>query len=110
MNLFFQGPNEDPEDKNTKLGAPFEHKSLKLKSTFNLVGPFQLETMFYSIEQALHRIKYRQSRKKNLTKEEYQSIKSLRNHADIIIKPAHKGSAIVLLDKHNYIAEGERQL
>ena len=74
------------------------------------MGPFQLETMFYSIEQDLHRIKYRQPRKKNLTKEEYHSIKSLRNHPDIIIKPADKGSAIVIQDKHNYIAEGERQL
>ena len=110
LNLFFQGSNEDPEHKNTQSGVPSEHKSLKLKSTFNPVGPFQLETMFYSIEQDLHRSKYRQPRKKNLTKEEYQSIKSLRNHPDIIIKPADKGSAIVILDKHNYIAEGERQL
>ena len=110
MNLFFQGSNEDTEDNNTQSGAPFEHKSLKLKSTFNPVGPFQLETMFYSEEQDLHRIKYRPHKKKNLTKEEYQSIKSLRNHPDIIIKPADKGSATVILDKDNYIAEGERQL
>ena len=66
--------------------------------------------MFYSIEQDLHRLKYRQPRKKNLNKEEYQSIKSLKNNPDIIIKPADKGSAIVILDKDNYIAEGERQL
>ena len=66
--------------------------------------------MFYSIEQDLHRMKYRQPRKKNLTREEYHSIKSLRNHPDIIIKPADKGSAIVIQDKHNYVAEGERQL
>ena len=108
--MFFQGSNEDPEDQNTQSVVPFEHKSLKLKSTFNPVGPFQLETMFYSIEQYLHRIKYRQPRNKNFTKEEYQSIKSLRNHPDTIIKPADKGSAIVILDKHYYISEGERQL
>ena len=66
--------------------------------------------MFYSIEQDLHRLKYRQPRKKNLTKEEYQSIKSLRNHPDIIIKPADKGSAIVIQDKEYYVKEGERQL
>ena len=110
LNLFFQGSNEDPEEQNDQSGVPFEHKSLKLKSTFNPVGPFQLETMFYSIEQDLHRLKYRQPRKKNLNKEEYQAIKSLRNHPDIIIKPADKGSGIVILDKHNYISEGERQL
>ena len=108
--MFFQGSNEDPEDKNTQSGVPFEHKSFKLKSTFNPVGPFQLETMFYSIEQDLHRIKYRKPKKKNLITGEYQSIKSLKNNPDIIIKPADKGSAIVILDKHNYIAEGERQL
>ena len=43
LNLFFQGSNEDPEDKNIQSGVPIEHKSLKLKSTFNPVGPFQLE-------------------------------------------------------------------
>ena len=66
--------------------------------------------MFYSIEQDLHRLKYRQTRKKNLTKKEFQSIKSLRNHPDIIIKPADKGSATVILDKDNYVKERERQL
>ena len=110
LNLFFQGSNEDPEDKNTQSGVPFEHKSLNSNLPSIPVGPFQLETMFYSIEQDLHRLKYRQPRKKNLNKEESQSIKSLRNHPDIIIKPADKGSAIVILDKHKYISEGERQL
>ena len=85
-------------------------QSFKLKSTFNPVGQFQLETMFHWIEQDLHRLKYRQPRKKNLSKEENKSIKSLRNNSDIIIKPADKGSAIVILDKQYYINEGERQL
>ena len=84
--------------------------SFKLKSTFNPVGPFQLETIFHSIEQDIYRLKYRQPRKKNLTKEEYKSIKSLRNNSDIIIKPADKGSAIVILDKQYHINEGEKQL
>ena len=64
LNLFFQGSNEDSKVRDTQSGVPFEHKSLKPKSTFNPVGPFQLETMFYSIEQDLHRLKYRQPRKK----------------------------------------------
>ena len=95
---------------NTQSGIPFEHKSFKLKSTFIPVGPFQLETMFHSIEQELHRQKYRKPKKKNLTKEGYKEIKSLRTNADIIIKPADKDSAIVILDKQSYINEGERQL
>ena len=45
-----------------------------------------------------------------MTKEEYQAIKSLKHNSDIIIKPADKGSAIVVLDKQSYIQEGQRQL
>ena len=59
---------------------PFEHRSFKLKSTLNPVGPFQLESMFHSIEQDLHRQKYREPKKKNLTREEYRAIKSLKNN------------------------------
>ena len=66
--------------------------------------------MFYSIEQDPHRQKYKQPRDKNLTKEEYQAIKSLKHNSDIIIKPAEKGSAIVVLGKQSYIQEGQRQL
>ena len=109
LNLFFSESNQDSREQNTQSGVLFEHKSFKLKSTFNPVNPFQLETMFHSIEQDLHKLKYRQHRKKNLTKEEYKSIKSLRNHPDIIIKPADKSSAIVILDKQYYV-KGERQL
>ena len=64
--------------------------------------------MFHSIEQDLHRQKYKESKKENLTKEEYKAIKSLKNNTDIIIKPADKGSATVILDKQSYINEGQR--
>ena len=74
------------------------------------MGPFQLESMFHSIKQDLQRQKYKEPKKKNLTKEEYKAIKSLKNNTDIIIKPADKGSAIVILDKQSYINEGQRQL
>ena len=93
---------------NTQSGVPFEHKSLKLKPSS--VGPFQLESMFYSIEQDLHRQKYREPKKKNLTKEEYKAIRSLNKNKDIIIKPGDKGSVIAILHKQSYINEGQRQL
>ena len=66
--------------------------------------------MFYSIEQDLHRQKYKQPRDTNLTKEEYQALKYLKHNSDIIIKQADKFSAIVALDKQSYIQEGQRQL
>ena len=46
----------------------------------------------------------------NTTKEERKAISTLRKNLDIVIKPADKGGAIVILNKTDYIKEGERQL
>lgn len=48
--------------------------------------------------------------KNNLNKEERISLVNLRNNSDIIIKPADKGGATVILNRENYIIEAERQL
>ena len=40
---------------------------------------------------------------KNLSAEEYKSINSLFRNQDIVIKPADKGSGIVILNRDNYI-------
>ena len=110
LRLFFSGNNENPSEDSNQSDAPFEHKSFKNKSTFNPIGPFQLESMFYSIEQDLHRQRYTQPRHRNLSSEEYKAIKSLQHNPNIVIKPADKGSAIVILDTQYYISEGLRQL
>ena len=46
----------------------------------------------------------------NTTKQERKAMKSLKKNQDIIIKPADKGGAIVILNKEDYIKEGMRQL
>ena len=46
----------------------------------------------------------------NLNVAEIAALKNIRKTPDIIIKPADKGSATVILDKQNYINEGYRQL
>jgi len=46
----------------------------------------------------------------NLTKSEKDTLKHLKEQKDIIIKPADKGGAIVIMDKSQYIAEANRQL
>ena len=46
----------------------------------------------------------------NLTKGEISALRSIKENAEIIIKPADKGSATVIMDKENYINEGYRQL
>lgn len=46
----------------------------------------------------------------NLSKEEEQALRTLRDDQTIVIKPADKGGAVVVLDRSVYIAEGFRQL
>ena len=42
LQLFFSGSNQNPTERHTQSGVPFEHKSFKLKSSFNPVGvPFE---------------------------------------------------------------------
>jgi len=52
----------------------------------------------------VHDIKY------NLTRAEITALRELRNNKNIIIKPADKGGAIVLMDKEKYMQVGLRQL
>ena len=46
----------------------------------------------------------------NLSSEENEAVRLLKNRDDIIIKPADKGSAVVVMDRCDYIQEAERQL
>ena len=46
----------------------------------------------------------------NLPPEERTALRHLRQRTDIIIKPADKGSAVVVLSKEDYIREADRQL
>nr|XP_054761537.1 ankyrin repeat, PH and SEC7 domain containing protein secG-like [Lytechinus pictus] len=46
----------------------------------------------------------------NLPREERQALSSLKNRSDIIIKPADKGSAVVVMDRQQYIDEAMKHL
>ena len=46
----------------------------------------------------------------NLKKSETKALRKLRNDTDIVIKPADKGSATVIMNKEDYIFEANRQL
>lgn len=46
----------------------------------------------------------------NLTRSETEGLKNLRNQTNILIKPADKGGATVILDREHYITEALRQL
>ena len=46
----------------------------------------------------------------NLPKEEIKALHTLRTNRRIVIKPADKGSSIVIMNKNDYLQEGYRQL
>ena len=46
----------------------------------------------------------------NLHSEESNALLTLKNNDEIVIKPADKGSAVVLMDREQYLWEGYRQL
>lgn len=46
----------------------------------------------------------------NLSQEELEALKCLRNDDSIVIKKADKGSTVVIMNRNDYIAEVERQL
>ena len=46
----------------------------------------------------------------NLTKEEWKALKNLKEDRSIIIKPAGKGSCVVVWDRGDYLAEGCSQV
>ena len=66
IELFFTDPNQGSKTESIHSGGPFEHRSFKLNSTFNPVGPFQLKSMFHSIKQDLHRQKYKEPKEEKL--------------------------------------------
>ncbi len=61
-------------------------------------------------ELQLSQIQLTAPHKQNLTRAERQALHELTNNTDIVIKPADKGSAVVVMDRSDYIAEGLRQL
>ena len=62
------------------------------------------------IHHTLKEIKKNKKIKRNLKKEEWSAITTLRNNKDIVIKPADKGGNIVIMNREDYIKERLRQL
>jgi reverse gyrase len=54
-------------------------------------------------------IYFRRTKTDNLTQAERSALRDIQERDDIIIKPADKGSAVVVMDKTTYIQEAERQ-
>lgn len=59
---------------------------------------------------AVKRLPWNFRETQNLDKEENRALRHLRQNKNIVIKPADKGSAVVIMDREAYIKEAERQL
>ena len=46
----------------------------------------------------------------NLTREEYLTMRNLQSDRNVIIRPAGKGSSVVIWDRNDYLKEDEKQL
>ncbi|CAJ0951069.1 unnamed protein product, partial [Ranitomeya imitator] len=97
-------------------GSEFDSKNLGLRQSSDFVPPTN-SAIINAFETAVKRnievIRDGASEKfkhPNISGEEYRALQELVHDDDIIIKPADKGGAVVIMDKGKYIAEINRQL
>lgn len=72
---------------------------------------FNISNQLIELDESLKKLNKRQNKKDlNLSKLEQKALKSLQRDKTIVIKPADKGSSVVIMNRANYEAEGYRQL
>lgn len=103
---FFYHSDESEDEYN-----PHRHR-FKEKSTWNPPRNRDpaLETFLRAMENDVWRLARSTTRKDNLTLAERGALTRLRTRTDIVIKPADKGSATVVMSKEAYMTEAYRQL
>ena len=69
-----------------------------------------LETFIENVENDIASFQPERTHHNNISKCEKMALIALKNRTDIIIKPADKGSSVVVMDRDQYISEAERQL
>jgi hypothetical protein len=89
---------------------PFAHHKFKNRSSWSPIGPHQLETFITVNEHFLNEHPLHAPPRQNLQSDEQKALAELLRATNIIIKPADKGSAVVIQDIQDYIDEGLRQL
>ena len=100
--MFLSENNAEPEI--------FEHKALKLPSTFNPQIPSNLEYVYNILIDRILSDYADLNRRRNLTIKQFKALTDLKENKSIVIKKADKGSNVVIQNVDNYITEGLRQL
>ncbi len=102
LEVFFEGK------KVKKQKLPFTHNSDWTPSLSSL--PKQVAQLIKADEDAFKNLNWSLKPRPNLQREELRALNTLKNLKEIVIKPADKGNAIVIMDREQYVWEGERQL
>ena len=96
--------------RNESQDIPSEVSTFKLKSTWNSPkGSPALELFISKVKEDIFSVLPGHSKKFNLNREEYLTMRSLQNEGSVIIKPVDKGSAVVVWNRQDYLKEAERQ-
>lgn len=117
---YFSNRNNDGDDNDWDYTTPtFKHPS-NWTPADDKIGRETIETtqrITHATERTLNRGRNRTNdsirllhAKHNISIEERRALISLRGNNDIVIKPADKGSAVVVMDKTAYLREAYRQL
>ena len=97
----------EPSDDFSNANVPaFRPKSQRKPHT----GHSCVELFLSRLENELFSFLLGKPQNYNLTKEEWKTMCDLAEDRSVIIKPADKGSCIVIWDREDYLAEGYRQL
>jgi hypothetical protein len=99
----------DPQA-STPPDIPFDNSKFRNPSPWCPKGPIQLESMIIFNENHLNEYTPIAPGHHNLTAEEKLALAELKSNPNIVIKPADKGSAVVIQNRMDYIQEGLRQL
>ena len=97
-------------DPNLHSSDPFKHRKFKPISSYNPVGPPNLEAMINTNELDFNKRPELGKYNQNISQLERRAIVDLKNNHNIIIKPADKGSAVVIQNRSDYLNEGFKQL
>ena len=77
------------------------------------MGPSQRSSLFRSflsqVEVELFKISSSSIRYSNMPKDEWDTIRSLADDMNIVIKRADKGSCVVIWDRNDYLLEANKQ-
>ena len=85
--------------------------NFKSKSTWNPpLGHAALELFLSKTEKDVFALLPGVTRVFNLNREEYLAMRNLQNDRSIVIKPADKGSSVVIWDRDDYLKEGDKHL